>query len=159
MGEHLPYKQGVSGSSPLFSTIKIKKIFKLLSLSIFFKNKKLRRNVEISYNVDSGKSFLGKLDLFGVVGSFFQELIRFLIFIIIFFIIFLLEITLGKTEHIISAIISIIGLVLIIRLLSASLKVLCNFIFRPVVTFKQLKEVLRYIKTKEVVINGKYFDI
>lgn len=115
--------------------------------------------MEISYNVDSGKSFLGKLDLFGVVGSFFQELIRFLIFIIIFFIIFLLEITLGKTEHIISAIISIIGLVLIIRLLSASLKVLCNFIFRPVVTFKQLKEVLRYIKTKEVVINGKYFDI
>ncbi|WOO89454.1 hypothetical protein R2F61_01755 [Mollicutes bacterium LVI A0078] len=112
-------------------------------------------NSKIFYDRNKTKSFMGKFSLFGQVGTTLQHLVRLVISIAL---LLLSELILGYESGVtmlLSFAFMFLGLIFGISLI----RLLLSILFAPVITVKQSYELLNFIRTRKVVIDGQEYDI
>lgn len=119
----------------------------------------MKRTIIFENNVS--KSYFKKLTLFGVPGYTMLNLLMFMIMALVDITITFLNILIGSNYYIgtFSAFLTIFAFILFVKFIFYLILLFFSFIFRPIISYKQCKEMVMYMITKKVIIDDYFYDI
>lgn len=98
---------------------------------------------------------MGKFSLFGQVGTTLQHLVR----LVISMVLLLLSDLILSYENGVTMLLTFTFMFLGLIFGISFIRLILSFIFAPVVTIKQVRELFNFIRTRKVVIDGLEYDI